>query len=118
MAALEAEVTTARAAATAAEHRAEDAIATFKREYPIALQFVYPVTKYERPFLVRAVWHDGQFTYIKADATELPALYEMKDGSPAVVNFQVEHGTYIVPTIIERGYLALGKARFEFQQER
>ena len=31
-----------------------------------------------------SVWHDGQFTYIKADATELPALYEMKDGSPAL----------------------------------
>ena len=49
--------------------------------------------KYERPFFVRSVWHDGQFTYIKADATELPALYEVKDGSPALVNFQVEHGT-------------------------
>jgi type IV secretion system protein VirB9 len=118
MAALEAEVTAARAAATAAEQRAQDAIAAFKRDYPAALHFVYPVTKYARPFFVRAVWHDGQFTYIKADATELPALYEMKDGSPAVVNFQVEHGTYVVPKVIERGYLALGKARFEFQQER
>jgi type IV secretion system protein VirB9 len=82
------------------------------------LQFVYPVSKYERPFFVRSVWHDGQFTYIKADATELPALYEVKDGSPALVNFQVEHVTYVVPKVIDRGYLALGKARFEFQQER
>ena len=24
--------------------------------------------KYEKPFLVRAIWHDGQFTYIKTDA--------------------------------------------------
>ena len=32
--------------------------------------------KCEKPFLVRSIWHDGQFTYIKADATELPALYE------------------------------------------
>ena len=38
---------------------------------------------------MRAIWHDGQFTYIKADATELPALYEIKDGKPALVNFQV-----------------------------
>ena len=65
-----------------------------------------------------SVWHDGQFTYIKADAAELPALYEVKDGSPALVNFQVEHGTYVVPKVLDRGYLALGKARFEFQQER
>jgi type IV secretory pathway VirB9-like protein len=39
--------------------------------------------KYEKPFLVRAMWHDGQFTYVKSDATELPALYELKDGKPA-----------------------------------
>ena len=77
-----------------------------------------PCAKYERPFFVRSIWHDGQFTYIKADATELPALYEVKDGSPALVNFQVEHGTYVVPKVIDRGYLALGKARFEFQQGR
>jgi type IV secretion system protein VirB9 len=118
VAALQAEVTLARAAATAAEQRTAEAIADFKREYPAALHFDYPVAKYERPFFVRSVWHDGQFTYIKADATELPALYEIKDGSPALVNFQVEHGTYVVPKVIERGYLALGKARFEFQQER
>ena len=37
-----------------------------------------------------AIWHDGQFTYLKADATELPALYEVKDGKPALVNFQVQ----------------------------
>ena len=118
MSALQAQITTARAAADAAQQRADDTIASFKRQYPAALQFVYPVAKYERPFLVRSVWHDGQFTYIKADATELPALYEIKDGSPALVNFQVEHGTYVVPKVLDRGYLALGKARFEFQQGR
>jgi len=118
MSALQAQVTSARTAADAAQQRADESIAKFKRQYPGALQFVYPVSKYERPFFVRSVWHDGQFTYIKADATELPALYEVKDGSPALVNFQVEHGTYVVPKVIDRGYLALGKARFEFQQER
>ena len=60
--------------------------------------------KYEKPFLVRSIWHDGQFTYIKADATELPALYEVKDGQPALVNFQVHDGTYVVPKVLERGY--------------
>lgn len=118
MSALQAEVISAQTAAAAAQQRADEAIASFQRQYPAALQFVYPVTKYEKPFFVRAVWHDGQFTYIKADATELPALYEVKDGSPALVNFQVEHGTYVVPKVLDRGYLALGKARFEFRQER
>ena len=83
-----------------------------------ALQFTYGTPKYEKPFLVRAIWHDGQFTYIKADAKELPAVYEMKDGAPAVVNFQVHGNTYVVPKVLERGYLALGKERFPFQQGR
>ena len=63
------------------------------------------------------MWHDGQFTYVKSDATELPALYELKDGKPAVVNFQVQNGgTYVVPKVLESGYLALGNARFSFEQ--
>ena len=66
---------------------------------------------------MRAIWHDGQFTYIKADATELPALYETKEGEPALVNFQVQGGTYIVPKVLDRGYLSLGKERFEFLQQ-
>jgi len=59
MSALQAEVTSARTAADAARQRADEAIASFKRQYPAALQFVYPVSKYERPFFVRSVWHDG-----------------------------------------------------------
>jgi type IV secretion system protein VirB9 len=57
------------------------------------------------------MWHDGQFTYLKSDATELPALYELKDGKPAIVNFQVRGGTYVVPKVLDRGYLALGTQR-------
>lgn len=116
--ALQAEVSSARSVAAAERQRADEEIANFKRQYPAGLQFVYATNKYEKPFLVRSVWHDGQFTYIKAEATELPALYEVKDGAPALVNFQVEHGLYVVPKVIDRGYLALGKARFEFRQDR
>ena len=77
---------------------------------------MYGGLKYKKPFLVRAIWHDGQFTYLQSDATELPALYELKDGTPAMLNFQVHGGTYVVPKVLDRGYLALGKARFSFEQ--
>ena len=54
-----------------------------------------------------------------ADRAELlPALYELKDGQPALVNFQVQSGTYVVPKVVDRGYLALGKDRFSFEQGR
>ena len=97
--------------------QATEAIAAYQQQYPGELQFVYGTPKYAKPFLVRSIWHDGQFTYIKADATELPALYEVKDGKPALLNFQVQNGTYVVPKVLDRGYLALGKERFDFAQQ-
>ena len=116
---LEAELRAARTAVETAGRRADEAIAAYRQEYPTRLQFSYGTLKYEKPFLVRSIWHDGQFTYIKADASELPALYEVKDGKPSLVNFQVQQGTYVVPKVLDEGYLALGKARFAFaQQER
>lgn len=116
--ALQSELTQARAAVDAANRHATEAIAAYQQQYPGRLQFVYGAPKYEKPFLVRAIWNDGQFTYIKADARELSVLYELKDGAPALVNFQVQGSTYVVPKVLERGYLALGKQRFAFQQER
>jgi type IV secretory pathway VirB9-like protein len=114
---LQTELSEARNAVEAERRRATEAIGNYQQEYPSKLQFVYGTPKFEKPFLVRAIWNDGQFTYVKTDATELPALYEIKDGTPALVNFQVHGGTYVVPKVIERGYLALGKAQFSFSQQ-
>ena len=114
---VQAELLEARNTVEAERRRAAEAIASYQQAYPSTLQFVYGTPKYEKPFLVRSIWHDGQFTYVKSDATELPALYEVKDGQPALVNFQVHTGTYVVPKVIERGYLALGKAQFPFAEQ-
>jgi type IV secretory pathway VirB9-like protein len=116
--ALQTELTQARAALEDATVRTTEAVSSFRQEYPGRLEFAYGTPKYERPFFVRSIWHDGEFTYIKAEARELPALYEVKDGQPSLVNFQVQHGTYVVPKVLERGYLALGKERLSFQQGR
>ena len=115
--ALELQLAEARATQRETERRAEEATAAFRQEYPSHLQFVYGSLKYEKPFLVRSVWHDGQFTYLKSDASELPALYEVKDGKPALLNFQVREGTYVVPKVLDRAYLALGSQRFTFEQQ-
>ena len=34
---------------------------------------------------------------------------------PALVNFQVQRGTYVIPKVLDRGYLALGNANFAFR---
>ena len=114
---LQAELTEARAGVEAANRRAAESVANFQQEYPAKLQFSYGSPKYEKPFLVRSIWHDGRFTYIRTDAAELPALYEVKDGKPALVNFQVHQGTFVVPKVVDDGYLALGKERFSFAQK-
>ena len=114
---LQSDLTEARAAVDAANRHATEAIAAYQHQYPERLQFTYGTPKYEKPFLVRAIWHDGQFTYIKTDARELPALYEVKDGAPAIVNFNVESGTYVIPKVMDRGYLSLGKERLAFAQQ-
>jgi type IV secretion system protein VirB9 len=116
--ALQAELVQARAALEAATVRTTEAVSTFRQQYPGRLEFAYGTPKYERPFFVRSIWHDGEFTYIKAEARELPALYEVTDGEPSLVNFQVQQGTYVVPKVLDRGYLALGNQRFSFQQGR
>ena len=114
---LEAQIEELRAAARDEARRLDEAVAAYRQEYPARLQFPYGLPKYEKPFLVRSMWHDGEFTYVKTDATELPALYEMKDGKPSIVNFQVRQGTYVVPKVLDRGYLALGTQRFSFEQQ-
>jgi type IV secretion system protein VirB9 len=103
-------------ATDAAQRRIDEAIATFKQHYPATLAFPYGLPKYQKPFYVRSIWHDGQFTYIKSDARELPALYELNDDQPSLVNFQVDNGTFVVPKVLDRGYLALGNQRFAFAQ--
>lgn len=38
-----------------------------------------------------AIFHDGRVTYIRAATAELPSLYEIRDGTPNLVNVQVEN---------------------------
>ena len=116
VAALQDELSEVKAAIQLTHARSEEALASFRKEYPATLAFNYGTPKYEKPFLVRSIWHDGEFTYIRSDARELPTLYELRDGQPSLVNFQVQNGTYVIPKVLERGYLALGKERFAFQQ--
>jgi type IV secretion system protein VirB9 len=116
--ALQAELVQARAALEAATARTTEAVSTFRQQYPGRLEFAYGTPKYERPFFVKSIWHDGEFTFIRSDARELPALYEVREGQPSLVNFQVQQGTYVIPKVLERGYLALGNQRFSFQQGR
>ena len=83
----------------------------------MALKFSYRFKKNEPPFPVSAIYHDDKFTYIKADAQETPAVYEVKDGKPSLVQFDFKDGVYTVPKILTEGYLSIGKKQLPFEQE-
>jgi type IV secretory pathway VirB9-like protein len=100
----------------AAKGEAEQQVGKFRADYQSKLQFDYNVdAKASRePFLVSAVYHDDSFTYIKCAAREKPTLYEVKDGKPSLINFQLVNGVYIAPKVLNAGYLAVGKKRVVF----
>ena len=101
-----------------AEDRAQQEIREYRESYPAKLSFDYELSKKATgtPFLISAVYHDDYFTYIKSAAREKPALYEVKDGKPNLVNFDLENGMYIVPKIVDNGYLVVGKKRVTFHR--
>src|ERR1039457_4985969 len=43
------------------------------------------------------IYHDDKFTYIKTNAPEKFSVYEMKDGKPDLINYDLREGTYIIP---------------------
>jgi type IV secretion system protein VirB9 len=109
---------TAEQVRNAQAHAAEE-ISQFRSSYATKLRFDYQLDpKGSRdPFLVSAIYHDDSFTYIRSAAREKPVFYEIKDGKPNLVSFQLENGVYIVPKVVDAGYLALGKKKLNFTRQ-
>jgi type IV secretion system protein VirB9 len=93
-------------------------LTAYRSTYPTQLTFAYQFPVWQAPFYVRAVFHDATCTYIQAGARELPALYELNESGVSLVAFEYRNGTYVVPKILDRGYLAIGKARLYFKRVR
>jgi len=110
------EVAVAQAQAQVAQTRAVVAVEQFRADYPTqALKFDYDFHN-DKPFEVSAIYHDDKFTYIKSSAAEKFSIYEVKDGKPDLITFQLKDGTYIIPTVVDHGYLEIGKHRLEFHR--
>ena len=112
----------AAADTVAAQARAEaqTAVEDFRADYPTRLHFVYSLSDraQESPFNVEAMWHDGQFTYLRSHAQESPALYEAVDGDPSLVAYDLtEDGLFIVRRILDSGWLQIGERRANWRYE-
>ena len=93
------------------------AVDEYKSAYPLALKFDYAFHPNEAPFDVQSIFHDDKFTYIKTTAPEKFSVYDMKDGKPNLVNYDLRDGTYIIPKVMDSGYLELGNKRMEFTRK-
>lgn len=105
-------------ASQAAELKAEQTKAEqFRSEYPGSLHFDYAWDEKKAKELgLQQIWRDDKFTYLRGQFQETPALYELKDKKPSLINFDFANGLYTVPKLLENGYLAIGKQKVEFHR--
>jgi len=101
----------------AVETHITQAVDEYKSAYPLSLKFDYSFHANEAPFDIEAIYHDDKFTYIKTDAAEKFSVYDMRDGKPNLVTYQLENGTYIIPEVMQSGYVELGKKRMDFTRK-
>ena len=89
--------------ATAARADVEAAVTTFRtirRAWSSATGFSRTTSRSS----CAAMWHDDHRTFIQTSATELArALRNTRTRMPALVNFEVQDGTYVVPKILTDG---------------
>jgi type IV secretion system protein VirB9 len=104
--------------AAEADHRAVTTAAeTFKANYPGSLHFDFTWDQKKGAALgIQQIWRDDKFTYLRGRFQETPALYEVKDKKPSLINFDYNNGLYTVPKELENGYLAIGKQKVEFHR--
>ena len=95
----------------------EQAVDEYKSSYPLQLKFDYSYKANEAPFDIQSIYHDDKFTYIKTTAPEKFSVYEMKDGKPNLVSYDLREGTYIIPKVMDSGYVELGKKRMDFSRK-
>ncbi len=95
----------------------EQAVDEYKSAYPLQLKFDYTFRANEAPFDIQSIYHDDKFTYIKTNAPEKFSVYEMRDGKPNLVNYELRDNTYIIPKVMDNGYVELGKKRMDFTRK-
>jgi len=101
----------------ALEAHVQQAVDEYKSAYPLQLKFDYFYRANESPFDIQSIYHDDKFTYIKTTAPEKFSVYEMRDGKPNLVNYDLREGTYIIPKVMDSGYVELGKKRMDFSRK-
>jgi len=101
----------------ALQSHVEHAVDEYKSGYPTQLKFDYVYKANQAPFDIQSIYHDDKFTYIKTNAPEKFSVYEIKDGKPNLVTYDLREGTYIIPKVMDDGYVELGKKKMSFARK-
>jgi type IV secretion system protein VirB9 len=101
----------------ALQSHVEQAVDEYKSAYPTKLKFDYVYKRNEAPFDIQSIYHDDKFTYIKTNAPEKFSVYEMRDGKPNLITYDLRDGTYIIPKVMDSGYVELGNKRMDFTRK-
>jgi type IV secretory pathway VirB9-like protein len=81
----------------------------FKRDFPKSLKPRYEFNR-NNPFGLEQIARMQDYTLFWFDhPTEIPSLYEIRDGKPSLVQVKYDDGLMIVPAPLTDGYLAVGK---------
>ena len=89
----------------------------YRSRYPGSLHFDYVWDEKKGKELgLQEIWRDDKFTYLRGQFQETPALYEVRDKKPSLINFDFANGLYTVPKQLDNGYLAIGKQRVDFHR--
>jgi type IV secretory pathway VirB9-like protein len=106
-----------KAQLSALQSHVNEAVDEYKSTYQTQLKFDYVYRANEAPFDIQSIYHDDKFTYIKTNAPEKFSVYEMKDGKPNLISYDLREGTYVIPKVMNSGYVELGKKRMEFSRK-
>jgi type IV secretory pathway VirB9-like protein len=107
----------AKAQLSALQSHVNEAVDEYKSAYQTQLKFDYVYRPNEAPFDIQSIYHDDKFTYIKTNAPEKFSVYEMKDGKPNLISYDLREGTYVIPKVMDSGYMELGKKKMEFSRK-
>jgi type IV secretory pathway VirB9-like protein len=111
------EAAAAQAAQTATLKAEQTKEETYRSQYPGSLHFDFAWDEKKGKELgLQQIWRDDKFTYLRGQFQESPALYEVKDKKPSLINFDFSNGLYIVPKELDNGYLAIGKQKVDFHR--
>jgi type IV secretory pathway VirB9-like protein len=100
------------------QQHVETTVDEYKSAYQTQIKFDYVFEANKGPFNIQTIYHDDKFTYIKTTAPEKFSVYEMRDGKPNLINYDLRDGTYIIPKVMDNGYVELGKKKMEFSKRK